>query len=86
MYNSDKRILHLITVLIFQKKVSSIREFCLKVEILEPTISKIKKGQAHFTAAHIERICKAFNVNANWIFGAENKVFNTPKSIEITEV
>lgn len=86
MYNSDQRILHLITVLIFQKDVSTIREFCAKIDIKESTITKIKRDKAHFTAQHIERICHVFKVNANWIFDIDTKVFRTPKSIEIKDI
>ena len=86
MYTSDKRIIRLIELLIFQKKISSTRAFCNEIGILEQTISKVKRGLNHFTVLHIETICKTYNVNTNWIFGFEKKVFNTPKSIEITDV
>lgn len=79
MYNSDKKILYLITLLIFEKKVSTIKEFCARIEMVESTISKIKKEKAHFTAFYIERICNEFNVNANWIFSLENEVYNKKK-------
>jgi len=69
----------------FEKKILSVRDFCGHIKILEQTITKIKKGTAHFTVLQIESICRKFNVNANWIYGIENKVFNTSKSIEITD-
>ena len=86
MYTTDKRILRLIELLIFQKQLSSIRDFCGEIKIFEQTITKIKNGTAHFTVLQIESICKKFNVNANWIYGIENNVFNTSKSIEIADV
>lgn len=86
MYTSDKRIIRLIELLIFQQRVSTIRKFCQEVDILEQTVSKTKKGINHFTVAHIEVICKTYNVNANWIYGFENKVFRTKDSIEITDI
>lgn len=86
MYQTDKRIIRLIELLIFQQRVSSIRNFCQEVDILEQTVSKTKKGINHFTVAHIEVICKTYNVNANWIYGFENKVFRTNDSIEITDI
>jgi len=82
----DLRILRLIDLLIFQKEVDYVKEFCQTIEMQDQTISKIKKGTAHFTVQHIETMCKKYNVNANWIFGLEYKVFNTPNSIEIKEV
>lgn len=86
MTTADKRILRLIELLIFQNKISSIKDFCEEIGILSQTISKIKKGINHFTAHHIETICKKYNVNANWVFGLESKVFNLPGSVEIKEV
>lgn len=82
----DKRILRLIDLLIFQKKISYVKDFCQEIGMQDQTISKIKKGTAYFTVTHIEMICKKYNVNANWIFGIESKVFNSPESIEITSV
>ena len=86
MYQTDKRIIRLIELLIFQQRISSIRNFCQEVDILEQTVSKTKKGINHFTVAHIEVICKTYNVNANWIYGFENKVFRTKNSIEIMDI
>jgi DNA-binding Xre family transcriptional regulator len=86
MNTTDERILRLIDLLIYQKKISSIKDFCLQIEMLEQTVSKIKKGSSHFTVNQIESICKIFNVNANWIFGLEKTVFNTLSSIELSEI
>lgn len=86
MQTTDKRILRLIELLIFQKNISSIRDFCTEIEMAEQTITKIKNGTARFTVLQIGSICKRFNVNANWIYGIENKVFNTSKSIEIADI
>lgn len=35
----------------------------------------IEAGRQHFTIEHIITTCKIYNVNANWIFGLETKVF-----------
>jgi hypothetical protein len=86
MYTSDKRILRLIELLIFQKQISFIKDFCMEIDMQDQTITKIKKGTSHFTVQQIETMCKKYKVNANWIFGIDSKVFNTPKSIEIKEV
>ena len=86
MTTPDIRILRLIELLIFQKQLSSIRDFCNEIEMFEQTITKIKNGTAHFTVLQIEAICKKFNVNANWIYGIEKNVFNTSKSVEIADV
>lgn len=86
MHQTDKRILRLIDVLIFQNKINREIDFCKEIGILQQTVSKIKKGTTHFTVSHIETICKLYKVNANWIFGLEKKVFNMPGSIEISDL
>lgn len=86
MQTTDKNILRLIDLLLFQKQVSSTKDFCQKIGVLEQTVSKIKKGSNHFTVQQIETICKVYGVNANWIFGIENQIFikikNNQKSVQ----
>lgn len=84
MINPDERILRLIDLLKFEKKITTTKDFCLKVGMYEQSISKIKKGENHFTVGQIESICLQFNVDANWIFGLEKKVFRSAQSVEIT--
>lgn len=86
MHEVDKRILKLIDLLIFDKKIKNPTEFCLEVGLLLPNLTKIKKGESRFRVSHIEVISKKYNVNINWIFGTEKKVFRTAESIEITSV
>ncbi len=83
MHTTDKMILRLIELLIFQKQINYMKDFCAEIQMLEQTITKIKNGNAHFTVSQIGSICKKYNVNANWVYGFENKVFNTSESIEI---
>ena len=77
MNTIDKKILELIDYMIYHKHVRSVRKFCAEIEMLEQTITKIKKGTAHFTALQIESICRKFDVNANWIFNDSENIFNT---------
>jgi len=85
MHEHDKRIVRLVEWLIFNKKVSTAKEFCQSVDLLVPTYSKIKKGTCHFTVINIENICKKYKVNSNWIFGIEKNVFRNDKTIEIKD-
>ena len=80
MNTPDKHILKLIDLLIFQKQISSTKDFCQEIGVLEQTVSKIKIGKNHFTVQHIETICKKYHVNANWIFGIDNQIFTNIKS------
>ena len=72
-------------LLIFEKKVKNISEFAKSIGILDQSISKIKKGNSHFTVSQIQIVCQVYNVNANWIFGIEKTVYNHKNSIEIDE-
>jgi len=83
MNTTDKRILRLIDYLKFENRISSTSEFCLSVNMPKQNISKIKKGTSHFTVQNISSICKEYNVNANWIYGFQNTIFNTPQSVKL---
>jgi transcriptional regulator with XRE-family HTH domain len=83
MNTPDERLLRLIDVLKFQKKIRTINEFCEEVGLIRQTIYRIRKGEVGFTASHINTICKKYKVNANWIFGNAKKVFLSEDSIEI---
>ncbi len=72
---SDQRILEFIDSLLDRDKVSSQKEFCENVGINRMALSNIRNGKQSFTVAHISNICTKYNVNANWIFGFEKKVF-----------
>jgi hypothetical protein len=85
MYNSDKAILRLIDLLIFDNKINFEFEFAKSVGMLPQTVSKIKAGKNHFTPIQIQVICHTYNVNANWIFGKQTNVFNDKNSIEIKD-
>lgn len=85
MITSDRQMMRLMDILIFQKRIEFQKDFCREIGILPQTITKIKRGQAHFTPQHIEAACRAYDANANWIFGIEGQVFRsdvlTEKSI-----
>lgn len=85
MHEVDKRIIRLVEWLLFQKKITTSKEFCISIGLLEQTFSKIKKGNNHFTVLQIENICKTYKVNSNWIFGLEKNVFRNDKTIEIND-
>lgn len=83
MKTPDERILHLIDLLRFQKTIKTINQFCDEVGVLRQTIYKIRKGDAGFTVAHINTICRKYKVNANWIFGIEENIFFNENNIKI---
>lgn len=80
MYTSDIKIFELMISLKILGKIKYDKDFCTAIGIPKQSIVRIKKGLAHFTAKHIENICKVYEVNANWIFGVSDVVFNPAKN------
>ena len=72
---SDERIFELIKILKMRGEIRFEKEFCEEAGLLHQNLSRIRNGHAHFTPDHIRNICKAYKVNANWIFGVEEKIF-----------
>lgn len=77
MKTIDERILTLIEVLKTLKLIRFDTEFCESIEIKKQNLHRIKKGEVYFTTKHIDKIIKAYKVNANWIFGTSDKIFLT---------
>jgi transcriptional regulator with XRE-family HTH domain len=76
MYESDIKILELIEHLKSLGRFDFDYEFCDRVGVLKQNLVRIKQGKAHFTAVHIENICKIYKINANWIFGTSNNIYS----------
>lgn len=86
MYQSDIKIFELIDMLKSMGVIRFDTDFCNKIKIPKQSLGRIKKGLAHFTAEHIQNICKAYNVNSNWIFDLENNTFRKSKNSIKTKV
>lgn len=74
--NPDQRILKLIEILKDEEVIRFKTDFCREIGLLKQNLRNIEERKNHFTPDHIEQIVKKFKVNANWIFGASDKVFN----------
>lgn len=85
MMDTNKKLIRLIDLLIFEKKVKSSAEFCRRIGIQPQTLTKIKNGTHHFRVVYVERACKQFNVNANWIFGCSDEVYNEKGSVKLQD-
>ena len=72
----DNKIISLIDNLKAVGKAESDNDFCLQINLLRQNLLRIRQSKAHFTPQHIQNICKVYKVNANWIFGLSNVVFN----------
>lgn len=86
MEEIDNRILRLIDLLIYLKKIPNASTFADAVSMDRQTVTNVKAKKQHFTATHIFNICKVYNVNANCIFGSEKTVFKNDETTVLTGV
>jgi transcriptional regulator with XRE-family HTH domain len=90
MYKSDVKIFELMQFLKSLGKIQFDKDFCTAIGMPKQSIARIKQGKAHFTAEHIENICRKYGVNANWIFSIDNQIFtkikSTQKSVQNTKL
>ena len=76
MTTPDQRIIELIAYLKYMKKVKSAVEFCQNIGFYRQNLRNVRLGTQSFTIDHIEKICKIYDVNANWILGLSDKLYN----------
>jgi DNA-binding Xre family transcriptional regulator len=81
MYDFDIKIFDLIDILKKMGRFDYDYEFCNQIGMLKQNLAPIKQGKAHFTALQIQNICKAYKVNANWIFGTSPNAFANRKQM-----
>jgi len=76
---TDKKMLQLIEILKASGYIRFEKEYCEVCGLLQQNLSKIRKGDAHFTPDHIRNVCAIYMVNVNWIYGFETQIFrNNP--------
>lgn len=83
MNKLDKRIFDLMDLLMSYGKIRFKADFCRSVDMYPQILNQIASGRNHFTLEQVNSICKAYDVNANWILGIEDNVFNKPSSVQI---
>lgn len=80
---TDQRMLQLPEILKENHLIRFRQEFCDAIDLPKQNIRNIKMGTQHFTALHIERACKEYGLDANWIIGrAAAPVFLTVNKTE----
>ena len=83
---SDERMLELMYLLLSLQLIRFQTDFCRVIGVKRTWIKKIRDGGNSFTAWHIERACKEYGVNANWVFGIETNIFrgqNNSRTVSI---
>jgi len=79
MNKLDKRIFELMDELINKNVIRFKVEFCKAAGMYPQNLSQVVEGRNHFTLEQVNSLCKEFNVNANWILGSEDNIFNKNK-------
>lgn len=83
----DERIIWFRNQLLEERQISKKKEFYLATGISRQNFRMIEKEGRHFTTAHILAICKAYSLNANWVFGFEDEIFRfTKKSTQNEQI
>ncbi len=75
-------MLKLIEMLKFSGKIKFRQDFLDVIDMPKQNFRKVLQGEHHFTVNHIERACKEYKVNVNWLFGFEKKTFREPVIIK----
>lgn len=83
MNSLDKRIFDLMELLMSYGKIRFKADFCRAVGMYPQILNQIESGRNHFTLEQVNSICKAYDVNANWILGTEANVFTKNNSVQI---
>lgn len=72
----DLQILGIIDFLEYTKVIPNPSACLDEIGCPRQSLTKIKNGTQHFTTQHIAKLCKVYNVNANYIFRIQTNKFN----------
>ncbi len=78
-YITDQKMLELFDILISNGKVKYYYEVCEAIGIQPQTMRNIRIGRQSFSAEHIRMMSKVYDVNLNYIYDFEDKIFNKKK-------
>jgi hypothetical protein len=78
----DKKMLELIKILKDRGDIRFRQEFCDVIDIPKQNIRQVKTGAQHFTALHIMRACKEYNINGNWMFGLSDQLSRVSSEVK----
>lgn len=86
MKTTDETMLVLLDQLKSYKVIKYDNEFCDAIGISKTNLWNIRNEIAHFTVEHIRMACKIYDVNANYIFGLDHKIFNHNRYVDKTPI
>jgi hypothetical protein len=65
-------------------KVSSYKEFYEGIGFERRNVYNVRQQTQHFKSEHILEACQVYGINANWIFGLDNKMFRANNPVNRT--
>jgi|GEM_PF-6127734 len=80
MFTSDQQILKIPKILKKLRRLSSLMQFHEETNISKQHFTNVRHQKkygvpVHFTPKQIETVIKIYKINANWIFGVSDEVF-----------
>lgn len=82
--NINSRMLELIDILMNIGEIRFRQNFYDAIELQKQNVRQIKDGRAKFTLSQVEKACRIYNVNANWLMGTEKQIFRKLKVLQKT--
>lgn len=61
------------------------REFSARINISQPTLALIEKGQRVVRDIHVAQICSEFNINETWLRTGEGEMFIKLETLSLDE-
>ncbi len=73
--NPNKKIIQIVSILKDRGVIEYIADFCRGIGMSTNSFNMVKNHNRNFTLKQIEKICKVYKINANYIFGLEKNPF-----------
>ena len=80
---TDSKMLELLQTLKDKGSIRFNTDFYEAIGLKKQNLSRIKNGDAHFTPEHIRAGFREFGVNANWIFGMEDRMYFLKEKVKM---
>ena len=72
---ANVRMLKLIDKLKTNGVIEYRQEFLDVIGLKKQNFTRIISGNASFTVEHIQKACREYNINANWLLGMEKNIY-----------
>jgi hypothetical protein len=73
----DQKVMEFVELLRKKGEIRYDQEVWDAMEFRKENVSNVRKGLQHFKIGQIQKLCKKYDGNANWILGLEKDAFRT---------